>query len=216
MTHTLVVGGAPVPGGEAFYRGLLAAAPRVVAADSAAEWCVALGRVPDIAVGDFDSAAAGAIERLLALGVDVVTAPCDKDETDLELAVAVAAGSGAPVVVTACFTRRLDHTLAAVGALTRAGRGARIHEPSWRAWLVAPDSPLDVDLPGGSTVSVLAVDTAAGVCVEGVVWPLSGATLRPLSGHGVSNRVTAGPVHVAVAVGTLVVIALDNLTDGLY
>jgi len=216
MTHTLVVGAAPVPGQEAFYKALLAAASRVVAADGGAEWCVSMGRVPDVAVGDFDSSAEGAVDRLRGLGADVVAVPCDKDETDLDLAVSLALAMGGPVMITAAFTLRLDHTLAAVGALMRAGRGARVCEPAWSGWAVVPCERLVLDLPAGTTVSVLAPEGAEGVSVTGVVWPLNDATLQPLSGLGVSNRVDTGPVRVATGRGTLVVIALDNVTDGLY
>ena len=54
MTFTLVVGAAPAAGADDFYRGLLVSANAVVAADAAGPWCAALGRTPDVVVGDFD------------------------------------------------------------------------------------------------------------------------------------------------------------------
>ncbi|HEY5276048.1 MAG TPA: hypothetical protein VIK38_05865, partial [Coriobacteriia bacterium] len=132
MKHTLVVGAAPLPEHEGFYRDLLASSAHVVAADAAGEWCVGLGRVPDAVVGDFDGSVPGAPERLQALGASVEVHPVEKDATDLELAIARAIAMwDDPIVLTAAFTWRIDHTLAAVGALTRAGAGASVLEPGW-------------------------------------------------------------------------------------
>lgn len=208
-SYTLVAGAAPAADAAAFYSELLSGAAHVVAADAAAEWCVSLGRVPDVAVGDFDSAEEGALERLRARGAEVVAFPIEKDETDLELAVAVARERfGSPVTVTAAFTGRLDHTLAALGLLTRSGRGARASEPGFDGFVVAPDDPLEVAVARGTTFSVLALGGATGVVVRGARWPLDGATLDPLSGLGVSN-VTGGEIlRVSVRTGTLIVLIL--------
>jgi thiamine pyrophosphokinase len=217
MTYSLVVGAAPLAGHRAFYSELLAGAGSVVAADAAGEWCVALGRVPDVVIGDFDSAEPGAPDRLRALGVDVVEFPRDKDETDLDLAVAVARERAAgPLVITAAFSLRLDHTLAAFGTLTRAGSGATAREPGWTAWVCAPDTPCDLDLESGATLSVLALGPADGVTMSGAVWPLVDAALPALGGRGVSNRADGGPVHVRTAHGTLVVMVQEEAGGTIY
>ena len=217
MSWTLVVGAAPVSGCEAFYTSLLAEAPTVVAADAAGEWCADLGRVPDLVVGDFDSATAGAAQRLAALGARVETHAREKDQTDLELAIdAARAQRDAPIVLTCAFSARLDHTLAAVGALTRAGAGARAVEPGWRAWTCAADAPLHLDAPVRATLSVMAIGDARGVSVTGTEWVLEDAALPSLSGWGVSNRTIGGPVSVSCSAGTLVVLLLEDADAGLY
>lgn len=206
MTYTLVVGAVPVAGANAFYRDLLARATHVVAADAGGEWCIGLGRVPDVTVGDFDSAAVGAAERLAAAGTELVTHPRDKEFTDLELAVALAQGRWAdPIVLTAAFSRRVDHTLAALGTLLRAGHGASVREPGWYAYACVPGGPLDLKVATGATVSVLSIGPASGVTVSGVRWPLRVAALDALSGLGVSNRAVEDVVHVSVEVGSLIV-----------
>jgi thiamine pyrophosphokinase len=207
VTFTLVVGAAPVEGAEAFYRVLLGEADHVVAADAAAEWCVALGRIPDVAVGDFDSSAPGAPQRLRALGCEVVEHSEAKDATDLDLAVEEALRRyDAPVRLTAAFSLRLDHTLAALGSLVRAGECARVVEPGWWAAAVTPETPGRFDLVSQTTFSVMAVGIAAGVGIQGARWPLSEAVLDLFSGRGVSNVATGGPVTVICSAGTLLVI----------
>lgn len=198
--NTLVVGAAPSPDTTGFYAALLAEARHVVAADAAAEWCIALGRTPDLAIGDFDSAAEGARERLRAAHVEVQSHPRDKDDTDLDLAAHAALDRfGPPLVLTACSTARTDHTLAAFGTLMRAGARASLREPGWQAWVCAPGAPLDFTLGRDTTVSLLAPLGASGVTIRGVRWPLDDALLEPLSGHAVSNRALGGPVAVSTA-----------------
>jgi thiamine pyrophosphokinase len=217
MTYTLVVGAAPAEGRDDFYSALLSGAGRVVAADAAGEWCAGLGRVPDVVVGDFDSALPGAEARLAALGAEVVSYPCDKDETDLELAVDVARGLGdAPIVLTASFTRRVEHTLAAFGALARAGTGARAADPGWCAFLCDPGSDLSLELADGAALSLIALADAAGVTMTGTAWTLEGADLRALAGRGISNRAVGGPVRVSTLSGSLALVLGSDVSCGLY
>jgi thiamine pyrophosphokinase len=215
--YTLVVGASPVDGEDAFYRDLLSGAKHVVAADAAGEWCVALGRTPDVVVGDFDGSRPGAPARLAALGAVVQEHPAAKDATDLDLAVAAARDSYPdPVHVTAAFTRRIDHTLAAFGTLLRAGHSAVAVDPGWHARICRAPEPVALTLPAGAVVSVLSLQEEARVTVEGAVWEGSGARFGLLAGLGVSNRSTGGPFRVSVASGIAVVIVWDDGASGLY
>ena len=207
----LVVGAAPLEGCDGFYRELLTGADRVVAADAGGEWCASLGRVPALVVGDFDSARPGAIDRLRALGSEVLGVPADKDETDLELAVGAALERfGGPVTVTCAFTLRMDHTLAAFGALLAAGPGAQACEPGWRAWVTCPGAPLSLSLGGGRRFSLVSPCGARGVSVTGARWVLEDADLSALSGRGISN--VAGPdrVEVSCREGAVLVMLSDQ------
>lgn len=209
--RALIAGASPEPGGEAFYRQALAGADFVVAADAGGEWCVSLGRIPDLVVGDFDSAAPGAPQRLRAAGIEVTEFSVEKDESDLELAVAAALARGAgSLTLTACSGGRLDHTLASVGSLTRAGRSgtADLQEPSFAAWTVAGDQGAGIELQTrpGTTFSVLAVGEARGVSITGGLFPLVAAALPSLSSLGLSNIASGPTIMVSAEVGTLVVI----------
>lgn len=207
MRYTLVVGAAPLPEETAFYERLLLDADRVVAADAAGEWCADLGRIPDIVLGDFDSALPGAAERLAAAGAEVSAYPRDKDETDLEIAVAIALERyGAPIVLTAAFSGLLDHTLASLGTLLRSGPGAQVREPGWIAHVATADRPFRARVRPGAVFSVVAVGPAAGVDVSGGHWPLVGASLDPLSGLGVSNVTSGEELAVSVREGSLIVL----------
>lgn len=198
---------------EKFYRRLVLEAELLVAADAAAEWCVSLGRDPDLAVGDFDSASPHAVERLEARGVPVSAFPEDKDASDLELAVDAARQRGArALTLTAAFSARIDHTLAAFGTLAAAADlDAEAREPGFAAWgLDGTSRPtLSLALAPGAVLSVLALGEARGVTLTGMRFPLREATLGPLSSLGISNVAQDAVVSVSLAEGRLVVVALD-------
>jgi thiamine pyrophosphokinase len=209
--RALVVGAAWAPGADAFYADLAADHDLVVAADAAAERLARAGATVDIAVGDFDSADPGAVDRLTSAGIDVRVFPAAKDVTDLELAVEAARTCGASTLtITGAFRARLDHTLAALGTLARcADLEATAVEPDLRLWVVdgreMPAVPLA--LPTGTTVSLLAIGGAAsGVSLLGFRYPLRDARLEAVSGLGVSNVAEGDVQAVMVAEGTVLVV----------
>jgi len=169
------------------------------------------GITPDIAVGDFDSSAPGAQDRLRASGVQVQEFSAEKDESDLDLAVRAAREAGSDqVVFTACAAGRLDHTLAVLGTVGEsADLDAELHEPELDVWTVADSMPSGrtLELPIGSTVSIFAVGDATGVTLDGFVYGLDDATLRALSSLGLSNRTQSSHVTVCVREGTLLVMS---------
>ena len=212
--RALVVGAAWLAGAEGFYADLAMEHDLVIAADAAAEQLLAAGGRPDLAIGDFDSALPGAVARLEAAGVALRAFPVNKDATDLELAVDAARAAGATsITLTGAFRGRLDHTLAALGALVRAADlEAGAVEPDLRMWVVdgARRPSLSLTLVPGTVVSLLApTGVARGVTLRGFGFPLENATLEPLSGLGISNVAVATSQVVTVKESTLVVVTAD-------
>jgi len=208
----LIVGAVPISDAEEFYRELLAGAAYVIACDAAGEWCLAAGRKPDLAIGDFDSAEPGAAERLAASGIEVVRVPAAKNESDLDLALGAARERGyTDVTLTAAYSQRLDHTLVAIGTMLRAvDLNPRVEEPGFSAVLAdsAVRPIVEFTIEPGTTVSVIAVVDSFGVTLGGLEYPLVNASLPLLSSLGLSNVASPeGRVRVEVAQGTLLVIA---------
>lgn len=206
-TIVVVTGAAPLD------RRAVAAVPRdawVIAADGGLDHARAAGLDPDVLVGDLDSISAIGL-AWASEHAEVVRYPVDKAATDTELAIAHAATSApARILLVAGEGDRFDHAVAALGAL---GAPALAPVGSLEAWwgrdqlhvLHAPRR-IDLDLPAGTTFSVLAMHgPASGVTVSGARWPLTDHTLEPLVGLGVSNVVDE-PVTVAVTVGIVTVI----------
>lgn len=205
-----VFGAAPAPDRQDAYVRIARGCDAVIAADAGALACLDIGIVPALTVGDFDSAGPDGLARILAAGVPVERHPAEKDASDLDLAVAAALGMGADsIVVTAAFGDRVDHTLAAFGTLLSAKDVTTVaEEPEWSAHVagLGHGGRLTLRLPTGTAVSVFAPSGASGVRLEGVRYPLEGASLAPLSSLGVSNLTTDGPLVADAAEGALIVI----------
>lgn len=190
---------------------LLGGADLVVAADGGAS-AAAVGRTPDVVVGDLDSADAGLVDRLEAAGTLVQRYSEDKDASDTELAVERAAGSGAVriSVLGALGGARLDHQLATLLLLTDPawrGRDVRIVHGGITVRALHGGEELQLDAGVGDLVTLLPVGgDAEGVRTSGLRWSLDGETLRMGRSRGLSNRVVAAPASVRLEHGVLLVI----------
>jgi thiamine pyrophosphokinase len=206
----VVVGAAPRAGAEAWYRELIGRAGMLIAADAGVAVCLEADRVPDVCVGDFDSADPADIAAAVAAGARVVRLPSRKDESDLDRAVAEARALGADgLTLTACFSDRLDHTLAAIGTLLRAADSMAVgREPDVTLYgLDAQARPvLRTDEAAGTLVSVFAIGGGATVSARGLEYPLESTRLDALSSLGLSNVAVGGDVVVQVASGSVLVV----------
>ncbi len=214
MRRHLIVGASPSVGSVEIIACLAREADAVIAADAAGEWLLDNRIRPDIVVGDFDSARPRAAERLKARGVTTVTAPVEKDASDLDLCVDVARQRGADeVVFTACLGGRLDHTLANLGSLARCSdlRG-RLVEPSLTIHALdgAHRPSVNLHLAPGTPVACVAVAPCEGVFLEGLRYPLFGARLDPLTSLGISNEAIAEKVTIHLRTGTLLVMTTSS------
>lgn len=184
----------------------------ILAADGGLDHALAAGLQPAGLVGDLDSVTpeglAWATEHATIARHDPA-----KDQTDTELTLAIAVDLN-PAVLTliAGGGDRVDHTLAALGAL---GHPALTGVPVLEAWwgaqrirvLHGPGRATFTELPLGTTISLLATHgTCDGVGAAGVRWPLEQFQLEPLVGRGVSNETTAPTVTVSVSTGVLTVV----------
>lgn len=192
--RALLVAASPLPGTEELVSAIAPDFDLVIAVDGGGAVCRRAGIVPDYLVGDFDSLDASAVEALRSEGARIVAFPAHKDVTDLELALAEAADAGATeVAVVSATGGRLDHTIAAIGALSAVDQlSPWMADPENTMWVLSPAGRGALHVDGaGTALSIIAVTERAVVSVSGVEWPLEEATLEPGSGRGVSNVVTS-------------------------
>ncbi len=210
-TRVLVVAGGDVPP-EPSLAGVLPTCDVVIAADSGLHHALALGRRPQIVIGDFDSVADDAVDDILRTGALLERFPVAKDKTDLELALDHArdlAGAGAHLVVVASVAGRLDHGLANVLVLASPSYADCTVDAYVDRWHVAVvrDGTRRFAVRVGATVTLLLVDThAAAVTTRGLRYALDGDTLLRSSTRGVSNVAEAGEIEVSVDGGVLFVL----------
>jgi thiamine pyrophosphokinase len=192
---TLVGGGEIAP--EEFTEAL-ALAPTLVAADGGADAALALGRVPQAVIGDFDSIT-DAGRR--AIPADRQHRIAEQDSTDFEKCLTAIA---APFVLALGFTgQRVDHTLAAFSALARHPARRCLIVSDHDVCFLAPPR-LALDLPAGARLSLFPLGPVRGES-RGLRWPIDGIAFSPEDRIGTSNEVT-GPVHLGFDAPRMLVI----------
>lgn len=180
----------------------------VVAADGGLVHANALGVVPHLIVGDFDSVPADLLAGYPRQALE--RHPAAKDELDLELALAAVANAGArDVTVLGAFGDRFDQSLAALLIAARlAGEGQVIdlHGGRHSAWPLVTGATLEPQLEVGLTLSVVALAADAVVSATGLVYPLDELAVGFGTGLGVSNVVAAATATITCVSGLIAVI----------
>lgn len=184
----------------------------VIAVDGGIDHALDAGLEPSGLVGDLDSVSPARL-AWAEEHVTIARHPTDKEQTDTELALAFAAAMHPARMTLVGGGDRLDHTIAAIGAL---GAGVLTSVPRLDAWwdgqhvdVVHGPGRARLDLVAGSKLSLLALHGACGrVSIDGVRWPLDGVELGPAIGLGISNEVTIGDtpfttVEVSLSSGVL-------------
>jgi thiamine pyrophosphokinase len=193
-------------------------ADMLVAADGGARALDELGRLPDLVIGDLDSAEPSLVDRLEAAGTRVERHPADKDASDLELALLSAVGAGADEIVLlgALGGTRLDHELANLLLLTDDALAAcevRIVRGRTTVRVLRGGDRLALSGDPGDLATLLPIGgDAAGVTTHGLHWPLEGATLRMGRSRGLSNSIASLPAYVFLERGALLVV--ETSTEG--
>ena len=201
-----LIGGGEV--GAATLARALVRAPVLVAADGGADTALALGRVPDLAVGDFDSISDTA---RAVLGAGRLHHVADQQTTDFDKALA---SVSAPLVLAVGFSgARLDHTLAALNTLA-ANPGRRIVlDTGYELCLLCPPH-LALDLPAGARVSLFPL--APVRCASmGLVWPTEGLLFAPEARIGTSNAASGGSLVLQPDAPGLLLMLPNEALDGL-
>jgi thiamine pyrophosphokinase len=182
----------------------------VLAADGALDHALAAGLRPTGLIGDLDSVSTDGL-AWAEQHATIERHDPDKDRTDTELALRMAVGlDPARLIMLSGGGDRLDHTIAAIGAL---GHPALTSIGRIDAWwgeqhvrVVHGPDRVTLDLEPGTMISLLALHgRCRGVSVDGTEWRLDDDELDPLAGRGLSNVVVDGTVEITLSGGVLTV-----------
>jgi thiamine pyrophosphokinase len=184
----------------------VAAADLLIAADGGARHSLALGRLPDVLLGDFDSIAPGLLQSLKEDVDRVITYEAHKDETDLELALLYAKDAGASeITVLGAVGTRWDQSLASLLLPVHPDlRGLEIvfRDGNQRLFLI--DSETEITGTAGELVSLIPIGgDARGVSSAGLSYALADETLRFGTSRGVSNELLGERATVDLKEGLL-------------
>ncbi len=188
----------------AFYKPFFGEADLVVCADSGYLHCNRLGIVPDIIIGDFDSSDVCGVPA----GVPVTRLPVEKDKTDLHACIDYAIQNGATeILLFGVRGTRLDHSLAAI-SLVYMGllQGITIRTVDEHNEMFMFQDTAIIPRKEGYKLSLLPVTPAAGICADGVYYPLTGRNMDWGNPYGVSNEFTADVAKITVESGVLMAI----------
>lgn len=178
-------------------------APKLIAADGGADVALALGRVPDAVIGDFDSVSEAARQVIPA---DRQFPIAEQDSTDFEKCLI---HTEARFYLALGFTgKRLDHTLAAMTVLARHPQQPVILIGSEDLAFLAPEA-LHLPLAPGCRISLYPMGPVSGRST-GLRWPIDGLSLRPDGRTSTSNE-AAGPVSLWLEGPCLVMLPCEML-----
>ncbi|MFI5953526.1 thiamine diphosphokinase [Cryptosporangium sp. NPDC051539] len=201
-----------VAGGEPPVATALAGLPPgafVVAADSGVDGAHGIGLRVDLAVGDFDSASAGAAGRVVDAGGRVEQYPTAKNATDLEIALDAALDrSPERIVVLGGAGGRFDHWLAVAFLLASPLYASVDLQARWaEATVTVVRRSAELTGQPGDVVTLLPVHgTAGGIRTEGLEYPLRDEDLPPGTTRGVSNVLLGTGATVSVRSGVLLAV----------
>ena len=180
---------------------------RVIAADSGMMHAAALRLVPELWVGDFDSA--GSELTMQYRDVPRETFPAEKDATDGAIAVEEAIRRGATsIVLLGGLGGQTDHTAGLLGqsiAIARRGVACLLTSGVEEAWPLIGGRVV-TDLPPDTRLSIIPFTDLHGLDLTGVKWPLSKRDV-PVGSTLTLSNVALGPVEIALASGHGIAIA---------
>ena len=185
----------------------------LIAVDGGLRYFTQFDLVPDLIIGDLDSADPQSVHKYKTQGVAVRQYPVEKNETDLELALQ-AAHSLKPksIWVVAALGGRLDQTLASIFLLTSQGLATcdvRLVDGHQEVLVIHNTTLLTGK--AGDRVSLLPINGAVmGVTTSGLYFPLMGETLYPHQTRGVSNHMIDNQAQITVQQGFLLCIHERN------
>ena len=202
MRRCVIVGGAELGRPEEI-RAYLREDDFFVYCDCGLRHVDALGRAPDLIVGDFDS------HEDPHAAAETIVLPHVKDDTDSYFAAKEALNRGfRDFLLLGVVGARLDHTLGNLGLalmLDEAGARALIVDDYSEMEVVSHEAAVSEDFPYFSLLPL--GGAAGGVSVTGAKYPLRGAVLEPGSSLGVSNEVLPGQrAEIRVEKGKLLLV----------
>ncbi len=161
-----------------------------ICADGGAAYFREANCLPDLLLGDFDSASPDDIQYLVDQGVATDRYPSEKDETDLELAVRLMEERGIRhITLLGATGSRLDHTFFnAMILLSGQKRGIEIVLIDETNEIRALQAQMTI-LKQPGYLSLLAVDEHIVVSLIGVKYPLERHQIDRGSSLGVSNEI---------------------------
>ncbi len=192
---------------------MLARGRKIFAIDKGIEICRDLNILPEILIGDFDSAESSAVNWALENKIPIERHPVDKDLTDTQLALNLIEKSYLlpttpySLILTGIFGGRFDHLFSNVFTCAAAKVATCLVDERELIFFVHGSESFSVKFfVRPMALSLLPItEVCEGVTLKNVHWELENATLKQNFPNAVSNRVEADTIKISAAKGTLAV-----------
>lgn len=185
----------------------------ILSADGGTDYCVELGIIPDLVIGDLDSISPKTLDILKKKEVPINVFPIKKDKTDSQLSIEYLMDKGAEeITIIGAIGSRIDHTLANILLLKtikdKGIKGKIVHNNNI---IYIIDDELIMDKKNGYFVSIIPIESKGVlVSLKGFEYNLSKVKIDFASTLGVSNFVIDEKGYIKVHEGEcLVVVSKD-------
>ena len=186
----------------------------LIAADGGHRHMKTIGLQPHLVIGDLDSLPNDERQAFVSAGVEFITYPVEKDETDLELALKEAISRRfTSILVVAALGGRLDHTLGNLSLLAAPflkESEVSLEDGSTRIWLMTSaryPNGLIIEGQPGDRISLTAFNKQVdGIVTRGLKYPLLQEYLLPYQTRGISNVMMESCAVIQIEKGQLLVI----------
>ena len=216
--EVLVVGGSPEAVSHTTLSTCAQSADYLIAVDHGADACHAAGVIPQLALGDFDSATPETLSWLKEQQVPCMKFNADKYDTDLALALksaeyeAIRRDSKLSLTVVSTSGGHLDHQLVVLGLLAtwaKTGKASvRVIENDFEMRFLAAGQVNSWQLSAtnaGKKISLVALSEECEVSEAGMKWNLDHQKFTLLGDDGISNIVESDNAWVRCEKGCLLV-----------
>jgi len=206
--NVAIVSGGTAPS-ERLLRGYLEKVDFIIAADSGCECLYNYGIVPNLLLGDFDSAKKEILDNLKSQIKEVLEFPPEKDYTDTEIAIIEAIKRGAnKIYLFGAIGSRMDHTLGNIGLLlTTKKRGATLEIIDGNNRLYLAQRKMKLFGEYGETISFHALcDKVKSFKIRGAKYNLDGYDISLLDPRAICNEFVDTPIEISYEEGELLIL----------
>ncbi len=180
----------------------------IISVDGGARHLRTMGVIPNILIGDFDSATSYDLHYFVDLGVKNYQFPAEKDMTDSELAIERAVEMGAEeMIFIGAMGSRMDHSLANVFLLKKCmDMGIKACIADEHNIIYITNATITIKKQEEYKLSLIPVsERVTGVTTYGLKYRLDNATMFLGTSWGVSNEFLEDEATVTIDEGILLV-----------
>ena len=177
---------------------------KIFCADCGIDFCRENNILPEILIGDFDSANFESVNWAIDNKIKIERHPVDKDFTDTQLALNCIDDNNF-AIITGIFGGRLDHLYSNLFTCANSKiKNCLVDERETVLFLNSGESMRIEFLNKPFALSLLPISAICeGVFIDGVHWPLNFVNLSQNLPNAVSNRVESNKINISIEQGIL-------------